>query len=330
MSSGGMEAMVGKILFHILHRSIAITGFAVLAGLCNAQTSQRPESAPRKQVGAAELRGQLDRTAAQLGDHAYQLAYKYTAGQVLRYNVLHVVNVETTIEGSGQKSQSRSAAVKHWEVREATDQTVTIAHSIEEVDMSSESPGRAPVRYNSQVDKEVPGEYEEVAKNIGKPITVLTIDRWGNTLDRKDELKQVELGAGGLVVSFPKEPVHIDAEWSQPGTVSVRLTEGDYKAIKIRQLYRLIRVASGIATISVSTQVMTPVPDARVQSQLLQRLCNGTVKFDLDAGCVLSRSMEWNEDVVGFSGASSSMKYQARLTEELIPASRVANRPDKP
>ncbi|MEL7266192.1 MAG: hypothetical protein AAFP69_15465, partial [Planctomycetota bacterium] len=51
-------------------------------------------------------------------------------------------------------------------------------------------------------------------------------------------------------------------------------------------------------------------------SQLVQQLSNGTIKFDLDAGHVLSRQLDWDETVVGFQGANSMMEYQARLTEE--------------
>jgi hypothetical protein len=313
-----------------LRSTMTVYIFFVCIGWSFLDLAAQSPSRDKRSAPTKNLQKQLNKTTAALGDHSYLLQYKHKAGDAIRYQVLHVVNVETTIEGNGQKSQSRSSAVKRWDVKEVTPQGTTLAHCIEEVDMSSESPGRAPSRFNSRTDKEVPGEYEEVAATIGKPIATLTVDRWGNTLNRKDELKHADLGAGGLIVSFPKEPIKINTEWSQPGVVNVRLTDGEYKPINIRQLYKLASVASGIATITVTTQVMTPVPDARVQSQLLQRLCNGTVKFDLDAGRIVSRTMEWNESVVGFNGASSNMKYQARLTEELIDPARVATRPSKP
>jgi len=53
----------------------------------------------------------------------------------------------------------------------------------------------------------------------------------------------------------------------------------------------------------------------------MQQLTNGTVKFDIDAGRVLKKQMEWDESVVGFNGADSMMKYVARYTEEIQPAS---------
>ncbi len=77
---------------------------------------------------------------------------------------------------------------------------------------------------------------------------------------------------------------------------------------------------SGIATISLRTEVLTPVNDARIESQLIQRLSNGTIKFDIDAGVVRGRRLEWDQTVVGFNGPESSMTYVARLTESLAPA----------
>lgn len=320
--------MIRKSSFRwIVTNSMAVAiFFPTFAG---AQQRQPNAAGQNRGRPPKSLQSQLNRSTAAIGEHAYLLKYKFQPGNSLRYQILHVVNVETTIEGSGQKSQSRSSAVKRWDVKQVTPQGTVLSNCIEEVDMSSESPSRVPTRYNSRTDKEAPAEYEDVAATIGKPLTTVTVDAWGNVLDRKDEQKQSDLGAGSSIVSFPKEAIKLNAEWSQPGVVNVRLTDGEFKPIKIRQVFKLTGVASGIATISVSTQVMTPVPDARVQSQLLQRLCNGSIKFDIDAGRIVSRVMEWNETVVGFNGASSSMKYQARLTEDLLLPEKVATRPGK-
>ena len=79
-------------------------------------------------------------------------------------------------------------------------------------------------------------------------------------------------------------------------------------------------VKTGVATISVKTEVLTPVNDPQIKSQLVQQLTNGELKFDIDAGRVLSQQIDWDETVVGFSGDDSLMKYLARFTEELSPS----------
>jgi hypothetical protein len=77
-------------------------------------------------------------------------------------------------------------------------------------------------------------------------------------------------------------------------------------------------VAAGVATIEVKTQVLSPVDDPRIRSQLVQRLQFGTIRFDVDAGRVLSKQMDTDEIVIGFQGADSIMQYLARFTEEPV------------
>jgi len=81
-------------------------------------------------------------------------------------------------------------------------------------------------------------------------------------------------------------------------------------------VYQLKKVQTGVATIAARTEVLTPVDDPAVQSQLVQRVKRGEVRFDVDAGRVLHQQMDIDETVLGFSGADSMMKYLSRLTEE--------------
>ena len=55
-------------------------------------------------------------------------------------------------------------------------------------------------------------------------------------------------------------------------------------------------------------------------------LANGSIKFDIDAGQVISKELEWDETVVGFNGPSSNMEYLGRITESLVSEDRVASK----
>ncbi len=250
----------------------------------------------------------------------YQLEYKLKAGEELAYRVEHHATVDTTIQGNRQTSQSRSVSTKNWLVEKVLDDgSVRFVHRIADVDMWSQISGRQPIRYNSRTDRKPPPEYEAVAETIGKGLSVVTIDVHGKIVDRTDSIQQIELGVGGLVVPLPAGPVKSGATWSEPSVVRVRLTDGQVKVIKTQQLYELKEVKAGVATITVETQVLTPVNDARIHSQLVQRLTRGQIKFDIDAGRMLSKEMDWDESVVGFNGPKSNMKYVARFTETLLP-----------
>ena len=88
---------------------------------------------------------------------------------------------------------------------------------------------------------------------------------------------------------------------------------------------RLDGIEDGIATISVDTTVLTPVDDPRLEARLLERIWDGTVRFDVDAGRVVSRSTEVDRRVVGFEGPQSSVRYKASLEERIIDAAPVAS-----
>ena len=208
----------------------------------------------------------------------------------------------------------------------SNDNGVTIEYAIPSVNMWSESAPDTVVRYNSETDTNVPREYAAVAAMVGRPLATIQADSRGNIIERSDEEAETDFGTGGMLVPFPSEPIKVGAEWAHPSTVRVRLTDGKYKTMKTRHLYRLEKVVSGVAVISVRNQVLTPVPDARVQSQLLQKLTNGEIRFDIDAGRIQSKKWTWDESVVGFSGAASHMKYLAELTERLLPDEPLAQR----
>ena len=123
-------------------------------------------------------------------------------------------------------------------------------------------------------------------------------------------------GIGELTIPFPSQPVKAGQSWSIPEELQVRLEDGSIKKVQTQQKYRLEKVEAGVATIGVETQVLTPVNDAKVQSQLVQRLQRGTIKFDVDAGRLIHKQMDADEEVYGFSGPDSHMQFLARFTEE--------------
>ena len=254
-----------------------------------------------------------------MADDEFLLEYKLRPGEALTYEVEHLVKVETEIQGNTQRTQSRSESAKLWKVSDVDPETghITFTHEILYVDMWNEAQHREPTRYDSRSGEPPSAAFEQVAKSIGKPIATVTVDRTGRVVKREDELRRHNLGTGGLLVPLPRGPVKLNAEWAVPSSVPVRLADGTFKTVKTRKAYKLKKVETGVATITLETQVLTPSIDERMQSQLMQKLTNGTIRFDMDAGRVISRRLEWDEDVVGFNGPSSSMSYLARLTESL-------------
>jgi hypothetical protein len=149
------------------------------------------------------------------------------------------------------------------------------------------------------------------------PLAVVRVSPQGEILHRTDK-PAFSMGLGQITTPLPKGSVRVGHEWTFPSEIVVFLPERRLKRIKTQQLYTLKSVDAGVATITVKTQVLTPVDDAKIEAQIVQQLTDGSIRFDIDSGRVLSRQMDWDKTVVAFNGADSSLKYLARYTEEYL------------
>jgi hypothetical protein len=257
----------------------------------------------------------------------YTLRYKFTPGEELRWLAVHQGAWTTKIKGHEQKSSSTSKSTKVWKVTDIDgDGKISFVHFIDSVNMWRQVGGRAEERFNSQTDQEAPAGYEMVAATVGQPITEAVIDDRGNVVKREDKFPKFNLSVGDLVTPLPAKPIAVGESWDVSDELRLPIKGGAIKLVKVRKVFKLEKVATGVATISVSTQVLTPVNDPHAEAQLMQHVTKGVVKFDLDAGRLLSRQLDWNDTVLGFEGPESSMVYLARFTEELIEAPRTANK----
>ena len=268
----------------------------------------------------ANLSAELDKAKQKLAP-TYVLAYKFRPDEEFRTKVVHLVTVETKIKGAEQTAKTRSVSHKVWRIKRVEPSgNIVFEHRVEAVDMWQSVSGRQEVRYNSTTDEKPPPGYEHVAESVGKVLAVITMDPYGRVVGRENAQQQFNPGIGELTIPFPNQPVKAGNTWSIPDEVRVRLEDGTVKKIATRQQYKLEKVEAGVATIGVVTQVLTPVSDPKVQSQLVQRLQRGTIRFDLDAGRLIHKQMDLDESVVGFSGPESHMQYLARFTEEPVTA----------
>ncbi|MEE8451637.1 MAG: hypothetical protein V3R99_06965 [Thermoguttaceae bacterium] len=267
--------------------------------------------------------------AAETADK-YTLRYRFKVGEVLRWEVEHRAKTDTTIEGDSQTADTLSKSVKAWRVqRLGADGSATFEHTVEWIEMRQRLTGREEVCYDSRTDKEPPTVFQQVAKSVGVPLSVVTVDPQGKVLERvRTKARPKNQSEGEITIPLPEEPVAVGHVWSFIHDVSVPLNTGGIRKVKTQQRFKLAGVKTGVATIEVSNHLLTPIDDPKLESQLLQRQSSGTVKFDIDAGRVLSQRMELDKRVVGFSGPTSSIHYATRFSERLLPpTSKVATRP---
>jgi hypothetical protein len=301
--------------------------------------SEIPTGLPAADTQAAQPQAPEPAVAGEASDSAspdeplssdaekHLLRYRFREGEMVRSKVVQQTKIETTIAGTTQAAEMTSISTKAWRVTNVDDQgRVTFDTMIEDVDMRQQMSGRQEIRYNSKTDPKPPPGYETAAASVGKLLTTISIDATGKLLRRE---KKNQIGVDNLtsqiVMPLPEEPIAVGEPWSVPLDVPVSLdgTPGNTKTISVKNRYQLEKVEDGIALISVQT-VLPPVNDPRIRAQLIQRMTKGTIRFDIQAGRVLSQHTDLDEQVIGFSGPGSSLQYVGRFTEKLLPSEEQA------
>jgi hypothetical protein len=248
----------------------------------------------------------------------YVLAYKFQAGEDLRWDVVHQATVQTTIQGTTQSARTKSESVKAWHVTGVSPEgEIEFVHSVERVRMTNELPNRAPLVYDSQQDDPPPREFAIAAAAVGVPLSVIHMTPQGKVLNREEKHPQPQMPPDALItIPLPEQPIALGQEWTVPHEVPVP-ANGGQRLIQTRQRFILENVQNGVATIRTEYQILTPLRDPAIEARLVQRLANGTIQFDIESGRIVSQQAEVDKRVVGFSGASSSMHYRMQLTEQL-------------
>jgi hypothetical protein len=274
-------------------------------------------------LSAAQSASKAEKPAAP----EYLLRYQFHAGDMLRWTVVNRCRIHTTVSGSTQTADTTTTSVKVWRVHQVKpDGSIVFDHLVQSVDMRHRLSGRDEVHYNSDTDLVAPHGFEDVARAVGVPLALVTIDNQGKILHRKQNfVKAAVAGQGEITIQLPEQAVPVGSQWSSENNLDVPLSDGSVKRLRARQTYRLESVLTGVATISLSTQVLTPIHDPAVEAQVLQYETAGTLRFDIDRGQILGRQIDIDKSVVGFRGEASSIRYIGRSSEDrLVPPGKVA------
>ncbi|TWU17253.1 hypothetical protein Pla52o_54280 [Novipirellula galeiformis] len=296
-----------------VYRSYFLTSLALLLGLAVSSLQAEEASDAGKSV--------LER---------YTLRYSLKAGEQLHYEVTHAAKTKTRIRGAEEVSTVHTISQRHWDVLDVTkDGDTTIDHIVDAVEMTQQQGEQEEIRWDSTTNEEPPAVFGRVADQIGKKLSTLSFNARGVEIERENHGgTKASLGMGSLTLQLPEEALAIGDSWSVPREIKTRLENNAVKTIKIRELYTLEKVQTGVATLSLRSEPLTPIDEESVRAQVVQQLSNGEIRFDIDNGRMLSKQLDWDETVVGFQGANSLMEYRSRMTERLVDGvERTAKKP---
>jgi hypothetical protein len=249
----------------------------------------------------------------------YDLQYKLSRGDVLRYDVTHQASISGTSDKTTQTAEAKTDSIKVWKVTDILPSgDIEFMNVCERVHMVNHLPDHKATEYDSTRDKTAPPGFEDTAKAVGVPLSTMKITTHGKVLDR--QVKVHNQGANDdapIVLRLPDNPVEIGDTWDEPFEVKVSLPKGLSKSVKTRWHHKLMDVKDGIGTIDVTYQVLSPT-DAGEELELVQRMMTGQVQFDIAKGRILSQKMNVDKRIIGFAGPTSSMQYVMKMEEKLL------------
>jgi hypothetical protein len=250
----------------------------------------------------------------------YLLKYRFDRGDVLRYDVSHKASIRSTIDETTQSAQTRTESVKAVKVLDVLPEgDFEFNTVVEKVHMVNQLPEHDATEYDSAQDKVVPPGFEDAAKAVGVPLSVMQITPQGKVVRRESKIRnqQTEEDAP-IVLRLPEKYVAIGDTWDEPFEVQVKIKDGGTKMISTRRHHKLSDVKNGVATIDVTYQVLSPI-DAQIETQIVQKLMEGQVRFDIAKGHVISQELQVDKRVIGFAGPTSTMQYIMKMEETLLP-----------
>jgi hypothetical protein len=262
----------------------------------------------------------IDAASTGGGNEKYLLRYKFAMGEVLRYDVRHATNVRTTIDESTQQALTQSNSVKAWKVTDVLPSgEMEFMHVVEWVRMTNEAPEQPANVYDSRQDAKPPRGFEQAARAVGVPLSVIRIAGDGEVKFREEKHPQPKATADmPITLRLPKERIAVGEKWNHPYDVPAERKGGAKLLVRTRRVCTLRQVKSGVAVIDVEYQILTPV-EPYVRAQLVERLTKGTVRFDIERGRIIEQEHNVDNRVLGFAGTASSMHYMSRLQEKLLP-----------
>lgn len=266
----------------------------------------------------------LQKVAQKLTATQYQLKYKFKPGEVIYWQTEQVDSGEVSLRKKKEVTRSRTLSTKKWRVAEVDGQGhFTVVQTIVDMDLWQQINDAPAISYNSRIDSKPHLKFENVADTVGIELVNFKFDSRGHLLFKKANYSDVDLGVGGIIVEFPAEAISLNAKWYQPNVLKVALPNGKIKQIKIRRVFQLQSVEHDIASIGIKTQLLTPIHDPEVEVQIMHQVTEGTLRFDIKLGRVVSREFHWNRKVQGFSTADSLKRYVGRFKETLKTSAQV-------
>lgn len=251
------------------------------------------------------------------------LRYKFRAGQIIRYSVSLHDDYVVKIGDLTEEPHSYQDSIKHYRVISVNEDGSAVLELMMEWAQLDLFQNGAKAKFDSRTDQKPEEIFRPIASLIGKPHLRLTISPTGEVsnleplLGEKEKPNELALG---VLVQLPEEPIKVGGIWKEDLSVPIQMPDSPLQqVVRLQRRYFLISVKDDIATITIKTNVLTPLNNPELELQLIRRQPEGTMQIDLAQGLLLSRTLTQENEVVNFGKGATQMTFRQKHTEKMLP-----------
>jgi hypothetical protein len=248
----------------------------------------------------------------------YRLAYKFRPNE----DVYMPLSVDSKIHLQKgpveQISSNQSTVERHFHVASvAPDGSAIVDLFIDNVELSYSFNNGTPVVFNTKQKGSPPPGFQGVQNCIGKRGRV-RFSAQGTVLSLPNSSPDPSSDPSESFLDLlPAKPVHVGDEWSDDFKIKVSVSRNLNQKITLRRRYALESVNGNVATIRLRIVEITPVEDAQIRAQLVQRTPEGTITFDMNRGVTTARELTCSRTETGIMGGEGMIAATTHIKGSL-------------
>jgi len=277
------------------------------------------ESTPASTAGSVVTRQPIAAVRPGLLKSAeYRLVYKFRPNE----DVYMPLSVDSKIHLQKgpveQISTNQSTVERHFHVASvAPDGSAIVDLFIDNVELSYSFNNGTPVVFNTKTKGSPPPGFQGVQNCIGKRGRV-RFSAQGTVLPLPNSSADPSSDPSESFLDLlPAKPVRVGDEWSDDFKIKVSVSRNLNQKITLRRRYALESVNGNVATIRLRIVEITPVEDAQIRAQLVQRTPEGTITFDLERGLTTARELTCSRTETGIMGGEGMIAATTHIKGSL-------------
>ena len=247
----------------------------------------------------------------------YQLRYKFVPQQTLTYVSQNDAILSIQYNQDRENPSHMEMMIRSMRVTSVgPDGVANLDLSIDRAYMTATSDGKTSV-YDSAHPEKAGEEFAEAQEALRKS-TPARVNSLGKVLPVEGATDPVVVD---LLCQLPEQPVSVGSTWKEKFESGVQIdakSQSLMRPLKMERRFVLKSVEGQIATITMTTACLSPLRDPFQESQVMQRKPGGTVKFDIERGCLIERDLRIDDKAVGFQGVGTAMATRSVTIDRLI------------